>query len=355
MAFFTGTIVMKTTLKSKFSCSPVFAARCVVVALLAGAFLLPQMTSAAEVVDRIVAVVNGKMITLSEVNQNLALVLESAKIKKAVDSDDLDVKELRSKILQKMIDDLLLEQEAVKFNIEVADSELRVYLDDFKKQNRLTDEQLVAYLTKQGMTLDSYKDKVRKNMLRNRVVAVMVQRKVVVTEEEIEEYYQQHKNELANLSLAEEPESAEDAMQLGLIVVDSNKDADMVRQKILNNEMSFAEAAKKYSVGPAASDGGDLGRVQLPDLVPELKAVVSGMQPGQVSEPFALSGKVAIIQLRQSGAAPDSGSVLSSGGIPPLEEVRDQIRGFLQEKKMEKTFSDYTQRLRDQALIDVRL
>ena len=260
MAFFTGTIVMKTTLKSKFSCSPVFAARCVVMALLAGAFLLPQMTLAAEVVDRIVAVVNGKMITLSEVNQNLALVLESAEVKKAVDSDDLDVKELRSKILQKMIDDLLLEQEAVKFNIEVADSELRVYLDDFKKQNRLTDEQLVAYLTKQGMTLDGYKDKVRKNMLRNRVVAVMVQRKVVVTEEEIEEYYQQHKNELANLSLAEEPKSAEDAMQLGLIVVWIRiRTPTWCAKRFSTMKCPLRKRLKNIPWVPAASDGGDLG------------------------------------------------------------------------------------------------
>lgn len=310
-------------------------------------FVSPGTSPAAEVVDRIVAVVNGEMITLSDVNQNLAYLLSDRNINKKASSSDAEVQELRRQVLDKMINDILLEQEAKQYAIEVSIKDVQDYLDNFMKENNLTQDQLEHYLQEQGMTLEGYKERIENNIIRTRLLAVMVHRKVVVTDEEIEEYYQAHKHELANSA-----QGGGETFRLGLIVFDSKKDAETVREEIVQGKVSFSDAAKRHSVGPAAGQGGDLGQVTVRDLVPEIQAVAVRLPSGQVSEPFSLSGKPAIITLEKSSGG---GSVLNAGQVPPLDAVRDQIRSRLEAPKMEKIFTEYTQRLREQALVDVRL
>lgn len=302
----------------------------------------------AEVVDRIVAVVNGEMITLSELNNNLETVLQAQAINKRPDSQDADVQELRRQVLDKMIDNILLEEQAKRFEIEVSQKDVQEYIDDFMQRNKLSREHLQEYLRLQGQNMEEYKAKIQGLLLRNRLITAMVTRKAVVTDEEIEEYYRKHKNELASGSLVS---SEPGGLHLRMIVFDSPQLAQEVREKIASGEFTFAQAARQYSVGPAADQGGDLGSVQIPDLVPELKAVASNLPPGQLSKPFSLSGKTALIVLQQEGEAPAP----APGSVPPLEEVREQIRAILEEPKMEKLFAEYTQRLRDQALIDIKL
>lgn len=311
---------------------------CLCLGLLLWGLVLPQTALAAEVVDRIVAVVNGRMITLAEVNRNLSLVLKSEESAGGPRLTDQELQDLRRKILDKMIDDMLLEQEAERFKIEVSTTEIQNYVSEFKTQNRLTEEQLSTFLNQQGLTLDGWKSKIKENMLRSRLLAVMVQRKVVITDEEITAYYEAHKHELTGSG---------SGLRLSMIVFPPDRDPDAIRQDILGGRSTFAEAARRYSIGPAAETGGDLGEVQLRDLVPELQSAATQLQPGEVSRPFRLGDKVAIILLQKSGGV--------GGEVKPLEEVREQIKAILGEPKMEQIFSDYTKRLRDQALIDIRL
>lgn len=296
----------------------------------------------AEVVDRIVAVVNGRLITLSEVNQNLEVFLKTVQESQNSEYMNMDVQDLRRRILDKMIADILIEEQAKRYQIEVSDGEIRSFLDRFKEQNNLTQEQLEGYLTQQGMTLEGYKDRIRRKMLRDRLVTAMVNRKIIITDEEVEQFYQEHKGEISG--------AGADALRLSLIVLGPTPDPDDLRSSIVAGEMTFSAAAKKYSVGPAAEQGGDLGMVDVKDLAPEIKAVASNLQIGQVSKPFVLGGKPAFILL----ASGDKSS--SNTGAPALTDaVRDQIRSVLAEQKSEKLFKEYTQRLRENAVIDDRL
>lgn len=334
---------------------------CSVAALCVGACLLFAAPAAAtEVLDRIVAVVNGEMITLSELNKNLELVLANKEISGGVDSQDADVQQMRRQVLNKMINDILLEKEAERYQIEVSDNDVQDYLDRFMQQNNLSTQEFVGYLNQQGMTLEEYKSTIKKNLVRDRLITAMVRRKVLVTDEEIQQYYDAHKYELASgvtATLGAEP----GGQQLSLIVFDDAKKAQAVRQQILGGDISFEQAARQNSVGPAADQGGDLGRINIPDLVPEMQAVARNLPAGQVSEPFTLSGKTAIIKLTSVSDAGSSSQATgqaagqAAGQAPPLDQVRDQIRAILEEPKMEEVFSEYTQRLRDKAVIDIKL
>ncbi len=307
-----------------------------VIAMLVLFCCISATTQAAQVVDRIVAVVNGSMITLAEVNRALEMFLQSSGSSLDATSDAPEVQKLRKEILDNKINEILLSDLAKSYNIEVSDSEIKSYMDSFKEQNKVDDEQLAQQLAAQHLTREEFEESIRNNMLRRRIITVLVNRKVIVTDDQIRDYYEANKATLSGAS----------GVRLRLIVFPDGADAAGVRAKIDSGELSFADAAKSMSIGPGAEQGGDLGNVELKDLVPELRDVATTLQPGQVSQPFLLKDKKAIIQLD---------SAVAASGPPPLEEVKDQIRAKLMEPEQDKLFQELIDRLRSNAVLDIRL
>jgi peptidyl-prolyl cis-trans isomerase SurA len=292
---------------------------------------------AAEVVDRIVAIVNGQMITLSEVNKNMKMFIQDSERSVAMSGNSQAMKEIQKKVLDRMVDDILLRDKAKSFKLNVTDQEVASFIRDFKKENRVTEDMLRQRLQQDEMTLKEYEEKVRMNIFRTRMLSLMVQRKVVVTDEEIQTYYNQHKDEFGGGGKT----------RLFLLVADTKQNIQDIRKKIVNKEVSFEAAAKQFSIGPNAADGGNLGEVNPKDLNPELSAAISGVKPGEVSQPFMLSGKQALAKLDVG-----SGAV---GQPAPLEEVKDQIRRKIEEPKLDAMFDEYMKKLRSEAVLDIRM
>jgi peptidyl-prolyl cis-trans isomerase SurA len=307
-----------------------------ITAVMALIIVMPSGVYSAEVVDRIVAVVNGSIITLAELNKNVAAVLRASNKELDAQGNSPEVAKLRDEILEKMINDILLRQKAEEYQIEVSEAEIKTYIESLKEQNNINDEELTAYLAAQGLTRATFEDNIRGNLLRSRILSVLVNRKIVITDEQVREYYEANKDSLARTS----------GMRLSVLVLPDDVDAEEVRARIASGEVSFAQAAREMSVGPAAEQGGDLGEVTLSDLAPELRDVASGLEPGQVSQPFPLQGKTSLIILQGGGAA---------SGPPPLEEVQDQIRAKLMEPMQEQMFAELAERLRENAIVDIRL
>lgn len=311
-----------------------------VISLLAALFFVASFAAplqAAEVIDRIVAIANGQMITLSEVNKNMKMFLQDSERGAAMSGSPQATKELQKKVLDRMIDDILLRDKAKSFKLNVTDQEVASFIRDFKKENRVTDEMLRQRLQLDQMTIKEYEEKIRMNIFRNRMLSLMVQRKVVVTDEEIQTYYNQHKDEFG-------PGGKN---KLYLLVVDSKQNIQDLRKKIVNKEVSFEAAAKQFSIGPNAADGGNLGEVNPKDLNAELSGAISGVKPGEVSQPFTLAGKSALAKLEVGGGA--------AGQPTPLEEVKDQIKRKIEEPKLEALFDEYMKKLRSEAVLDIRM
>lgn len=292
---------------------------------------------AAEVVDRIVAIANGKMITLSDVNKSLKLFLQDSDRSALLSGNPKVIQEMQKKVLSRMIDDLLLADKAAAYKLTVTDTEMKSYIRDFKKENKLTDDTLRLRLQQDNMTMKEYEDKVKQNILRNRMLSVMVQRKVVVTEEEIQAYYNQHKGSLGSTGKS----------RVSLIVLPPKQDPLELKKKIESGEMSFEAAAKKISVGPNAAAGGSLGEVEIKDLNDDLRGAVENLKQGEVSKPFQLAGKSALARLDSAAQ--------TAGDVKPLEEVKAQIKRAIEEPKLEAMFEEYMKKLRSEAVIDIRM
>ncbi|MFP5259780.1 MAG: SurA N-terminal domain-containing protein [Acidobacteriota bacterium] len=308
---------------------------------------------AAELVDRVVAVVNGKLITMFDVDNRVVEVVQRTQ-GITLKPGDPRLDELRRQMLESMITELLIEQEAARMKINVSETEIDSQIDELKKKNSLTQQQFVAELAKEGLTLKQFRQRIRDDSMRKRLLGFMVHRKVLVTDDEVRDYYEKNKGNLPSTKSILGPKMSGN---IGFIMVPSKKQADELRAKINSGAMSFADAAKKFSIGPGRDQGGDLGDVQAKDLAAPLRDALKAAPAGQVSEPVMLDGKAVLLKQRTDKgdlAQPAPAPVAAASGSS-YEQAREQIQELLYKQKFDKIFQEYIDNLRSKAVIEVKL
>ncbi|MHC1789387.1 SurA N-terminal domain-containing protein [Solidesulfovibrio sp.] len=306
---------------------------------------------AAELVDRVVAVVNGKLITLFDVNNKVVEVVQRTQ-GISLKPDDPRAEELRRQVLESMITDMLIEQEASRLKVSVSETEIDAQVDEIKKKNNLTQQQLVTELAKEGLTLKQFRERMREDSMRKRLLGFMVHRKVLVTDDEIRDYYEKNKD---SLSAAKSILGPKVSGNIGFIMVPSKKQAEELRAKINSGSMSFAEAAKKFSIGPGRDQGGDLGDVQAKDLAAPLRDALTAVTAGQVSEPVMLDGKAVLLTLRTGQAPAAKAAPVPAAAATSYEGAREQVQELLYKQKFDKLFQEFMDNLRSKAVIEVKL
>jgi len=289
----------------------------------------------AEVVDRIVAVVNGDIITLFDLNERLKPVLERFKGRTLSDADKQSLLKFKQDLLEKLIDDILLEQEVKKFNITVSDVEVENLVQSFKENNKLTEEAFQEQLKLEKMTRQEFAETLRKDILRRRVLGVMVRHKVVVTSEDVQRYYDEHKQDFAK----------DRTVHLGLILLPQGEPAEPLRERIAKGEISFAEAADAYSEGPGKGQGGDIGVLEWKSLAQEWRTALDGVAEGAVSKPFLINGREALLTPR----------TVEAGDPQKLADVENEIRDKIYAERIQERFTEYMADLRSKAVIENRL
>jgi peptidyl-prolyl cis-trans isomerase SurA len=146
-------------------------------------------TARAELVDRIAAVVNSDIITLSEVQARAAPEFARTRPDPDPTRRAAERKDIERKALDMLIGEKLMEGQIQELNIEVSDSEIELSMDEVKKQNSLTGEQFEAALMQEGYTLSSYKGFMRKHLARMKLVNLKVRSKVKVSDEDLKAEY----------------------------------------------------------------------------------------------------------------------------------------------------------------------
>ncbi|MDY7000332.1 MAG: SurA N-terminal domain-containing protein [Thermodesulfobacteriota bacterium] len=290
---------------------------------------------AGELVNRIVAVVNGEIITLFELNERVKPLLDHFKGREIGEREKAAILKIKEDLLNSMVEDLLLRQEVEKIGIEVSDVEVETQIQEFKKGNNLNEEEFLKQLRLEKMTREDFAEKIRQDILKHRLLSFMVRRKVVVTKEEIEECFKADKQNFA----------LDKKVHLGLIVLGSGNSAALIKKRIEDQELSFADAADIYSQGPGAGSGGDIGLLSWKDLDTEWKEALKDVCAGQITEPFVVRGREALLLLKSE----------VSGSEQPLNKVKDEIQKKIYKEKLEAGFNEYMDTLRANAVIDIKL
>jgi parvulin-like peptidyl-prolyl isomerase len=310
------------------------------------AMLFLIATAQAGVADRIVAIVNSEVVTQSELNKafepfqkNIEASVRPADRERALDEN-------RTIFLDRMVDNLLIEQEARKAGINVLDEEVAAAISDVQKTRGMTPEGLQKALADEGISLDAYRKDIRDQIMRIRVVRRDIKSRVAVTDEEIGEYYRSHRDDYEGkesvrirqifLSL---PKGSDPAGKEKV-----RESAESIRKRIVDGE-SFESLSEKYSKGPTAASGGDIGYIERGVVLPEVEAVAFSLPLNQVSGVIEAGGGFHIIQVIDRRGA----------GLTAIESVREEIRGKIEQDKLEKKYKEWIAELRKKSHIEIKL
>lgn len=316
--------------------------------LLLTTLLLGALGARAELVDRVAAVVNNDIITLSEVEARIAP--DVLRLRQQ-EPDPARRTELRGQLVKRGVEALvgerLMEAQVKELNIEVADSEIELGMQDVQKQNNISPEQFETLLGQEGYTLQGYKAFMRKHLARLKLVNLKVRAKVKISDEDL-------KAEYAKWSHDEAHEYEVHARHI-LVQVAPKATAEQVEQARLKAGAlmaeakapgtDFAELARRKSEGPSAADGGDLGFFKRGVMVAEFEKAAFTLPVGGISEPIRTKFGWHVLKVDEKRAL----------AAPPLEEVKDQLRERMLRGQMERYTEQYVQELRAGAVVEVKL
>ena len=300
----------------------------------------------AEVIDRVIAVVNGRAITLSELKERKApLVKQVSEIYSGAERDK-KLADMEKKVMDSLVEDLLLETEAEKSGVKASERDIDDAVEDVKKQNSLNDETLKDALKREGLTYEMYRAQIKRQIEKSRMIGQQVRAKVTVTDRDLIEYYERNKrlflkDEEVNVShiLFLVPEKAPDA-EVEKIRKQASDVLDAARRG-----KDFPELAKKYSQDASGKQGGALGFFKKGQLLPSFEGAAFSLKKGEISDVVRTEYGLHIIKVDDvKEAAPE-----------PFESVKEKIRSTVTSEMMEQRYKEWMEELKKSAVIEIRL
>jgi peptidyl-prolyl cis-trans isomerase SurA len=317
--------------------------------LLAGGIGLwrPTWLIAAEriVVDRMVAEVNNEVITLYDLNQELQPYEENLKSMgyPAEKQRELLFK-IRSDLLNQLIDRKLADEEIERNKIQVSETEIDKTIERIKETRHYTDEDLRAGLARQGVTYQDYRKEIREQILRQKLVTIEVKSKTVITDDDIQAYYNQHKEKYTG---AKKYHLWNIYVQLPEYASESDKRSAYQAMETLYGQLkggrSFEAVVQDISGGSSMAKGSDLGLFRLEELAADLRDVVRGMSPGEFSRVLESGFGYQIVFLQR----------ILETDAKSIDQVKSEIQQTLYDEAINKRYQEWLENLRQQAHIRV--
>ena len=294
---------------------------------------------AAEVCNRVVAVVNNDVITLYELNIRIKEMTGSAP-EELMQKNETMFRDAQRKILELLIDEKIAQAKIKELGIKVADRQVDNFLEKMKRDNQWTQEDLVAGLEKEGLSYEKYRERVRRDIERAQLIEYEVRSKIIIRDEVIQKYYEDHRGtfgvaekvQLAGIFLMRKNMKSEEEMR------ELYKKAQDISAK-LKAGADFSQMAANFSEGPGANQGGDLGQFTVDHLEAGLKSVVEALPEGGISDPLVRPNGIQIIKVVKK----------QTGKIRSLEEMREAIYGILYQEEVNRRYQAWIKELRDSA------
>jgi peptidyl-prolyl cis-trans isomerase SurA len=299
--------------------------------------------SRAEISNRVVAIVNNDVITLYELDNRLREVTGQTNDTLKAQGEDKYI-EMRRQVLETMIDEKISQAKIEELGLNVSEDQIDSYIENIKKANNLTQEDLLAGLKDEGTTLEAYRKSIKEKLERNDLIEYEVTSKAVILESQLSKYYQEHIDEFKEEEL--------DQIASIILTIQDENDADEITELTRTGEKilarlkageDFSALAKEYSQGPGADEGGVLGEFNFTQIDPELRKVIDGLSDGQVSDLIMTNGAFQIIKLVKR----------TGGAVKPFEQVRDDIYQTIYNKELDKRYTSWIKELRDKSFTKI--
>lgn len=294
----------------------------------------------AQAVNRIVAIVNNEIITFYELekeikNINLS-ILEKGK-----------QEEFQKQVLFQLIDQKLVDLQIKRLGVQIPPDEVDKAVARIKEDKGVnSSEDFSAALLKEGLSEAEFRNKIKEQILRFRLISREIGSKIIIPEGRVREYYQINKykfQKIEGVHLA----------HILLTIPGKTSPEEIASQKKKGEELleclkkgeDFAELARKFSQDPSATQGGDLGMFVFEEIEPSLQKVISALKPGEFSS---------ILQ------SPQGWQIVKLIDIKRAKEVSfDEVKGRIQEQlfqeEVDQRFAQWLQKIKDRSYIQVLL
>ncbi len=316
----------------------------VTVALALGMILMASQPALAKVVDRVVATVNGVIITLSTVQERASILLQQ--MQNAGEPLEMGEKKFILKTLDSIIEEKLQLQEAKRAGLAVDESAVQAALDEILSKNNITMEKMEEMLLLENRSMEQYKSHIRNQIMTSKVMQYHVGKLGEVSDKQIKKYYFQHQKDyweptkpfVRHILFIVEEDSPD-----GVRESKREQAAQVLEQARYGTD--FSELAKEYSEDVSASSGGEVGWLTKGHLVPEFESAAFGMKPGELSDVVESRYGFHIIKVEK----------VRLGKAEPLENVKEKIKQILSFKARQEKYKDWINDLKKDAMIQITL
>lgn len=307
--------------------------------LLLGGLLLGQARAAT--VDRVAAVVNDEVITLSEVYDFASDFIDQ---RAATGPESRRAAELE--VLDSLVERALIRQEIGRLGIDLEEVDVDRAIDDIARRNGMDREQLRDAVQAQGMSWTQYRDEIRESLRQQQFTGYIMQTRITVDEDELRDLYKR--------SLAESPPAA--VLDLGAFMLTLPAGADQAtvdatvaraeaaRQRVAAGE-DFVAVATEVDQGGFAARGARMGTVREGELRPELEVPALAAEPGTTTPPIVTDAGVLVLYIfdRQTEEPPG------------FEDRRQELEAQLYEGRVEDEIDQWVQQARRQSAVEIKL
>jgi len=304
-------------------------------------FSLPQ-ADAAETFDRIVALVNEEIITQSEFNRHISLIMFGA------DQEQEPAPEIKFQMLEQVVERKMLLQEAQRLNITASAQDVDQAMQTMLVRNTMNFKQLQQRLETAGLMMEDLRNAMRSELVTSELIGREVHAKVSISEAEMEQYF------VDNIAPNEHQGARVRLSQILLLVKEDFTDKQIsalaVRAESLRAQLeagaSFGEMAATYSQWPSDPGDGDLGFFYKNQLLPEVEQVAFSLPVDKVSPVIKspIGFHIIKITFRDSGNAPPSWKTHE-------RDIRRALYGQAFEKVYEKWYTDLRERSHTEIII----
>jgi len=316
------------------------------------------------IVDEIIVRVDDSIITRSDLEKAKQANLEE--IKQRFPSDwQSKWPKAQNDVLRDLIDQQLLLERGKELGI-TGETEVVKRLNQLRQQMGLASiDDLEKEAQKQGVSYEDFKEQIRIGAVTQQVIGQEVGSKIHITNDEVQEWYNQHQKELEGaeeVGLSEIMVSTQPAKQN---VEDKDKQGATAQQQLLPEDPAkvaeaeakanqilgelhkgakFEDLAKKNSDGPTAAQGGALGNFKRGELAKDLEEKTFSLKPGETTCVIRTRQGFIILKVTAHRAA----------GVPPVKDISDKIREAIYAERLEPAARAFLTKLREQAYIDIK-
>jgi len=292
----------------------------------------------AEVVDRILVIINEEIITQGEIDRMLVPVYE--RYQKEYEGEELieRLDAVRRGIVQNLIKDKLLLSEAKRRNIEVDQLEIDAKIEEVRKRFATQTEFEMA-LEKENLIISELEKKYKERFMIDKIVQVQIGRNITVSPNEMITFYEENK------TLFKEPEKVK--VRTILIRINdelpeekASKTTAEIHRRLLEG-CNFELLAKEYSQGPYKDRGGDMGWIKKGELMDELNEMIFSMEKDEISSPIKTRLGFHIFMVEDK----------MEPSIKDFSEAKDRIEKALYNSKIEGKLREWVEELKKNAYI----